>query len=124
MSNGYNSDNDSLFSLEDAFDCDALCVVTQEVNGKTVEGWTCAYCPCLNDGSHIFHQHANPWTALVHILKLRGYGVKTCKGNIPFGKGKKSHALWVNVYNSGYCSSHYTRLSIKRQNWYFHKNFK
>jgi hypothetical protein len=37
VSNGYNSDNDSLFSLKDAFDCDALCVVTQEVDGKMVE---------------------------------------------------------------------------------------
>ena len=33
-----NDDKNSLFSLEDAFDCKALCVVMQEVAGKMVEG--------------------------------------------------------------------------------------
>jgi hypothetical protein len=36
-----SSDDNSLFSLKDIFNCKALCVVTQEVDGKMVEGWTC-----------------------------------------------------------------------------------
>ncbi len=39
MSDDYNSDNDSLFSLEDAFDCDALCVVMQEVDEEEQYWW-------------------------------------------------------------------------------------
>ena len=38
MSEDYNSNNDSLFFLKEAFDCDALCVVTQEVDGKRIHG--------------------------------------------------------------------------------------
>lgn len=75
--NNYNGsemsdDDNSLFSLGGAFDYEALFVVTQqEVDGKMVEGWTCAYCPCLNDGGVTFHSCTNEWN------KLRGRGVNS-----------------------------------------------
>jgi hypothetical protein len=48
----------------------------------------------LNDGGVTFHKCTNEWK----VLKLRGRGVKeTCKGNIPFAKGKKDFDLWVIV---------------------------
>jgi hypothetical protein len=57
-----SNNNDSVYSLEplpQVFDCEALCVLTQEVDGKMIKGWTCAYCPYLNDGSFTFQKHVN-----------------------------------------------------------------
>jgi hypothetical protein len=65
-----------------------------------VDGWTCAYCPCSNNGSLTFHKHVNGWKALVHIIKLRGRGIKTCKGIIAFAKEKQYHDLWVILNNN------------------------
>ena len=82
-------------TLSRVFDFKALCVLMQEVDSKMVEGWTCACCPCLNNGRFTFHKLANRRKALVRILELRGCGIKTCKGIIPFANEKQYHNLWV-----------------------------
>ncbi len=37
----------SLKPMNSIWDCEYLCITTQEDNfGKKIGGWTCAYCPC------------------------------------------------------------------------------
>ena len=78
--------------LNSIWDCEHLCIATQENEfGKTVRGWTCAYCPHPgNVGGYTFHKTVN---ALCHILKLRGNAVDTCKGTIPYAKKRVYKAL-------------------------------
>jgi hypothetical protein len=65
--------------LNSIWDCEHLCIATQENEfGKTVSGWTCAYCPRPgNVRGYIFLKTVNATKALCHVLKLRGNAVGT-----------------------------------------------
>ena len=82
--------------LNSIWDCEHLCIVMQENEfGKTVSGWTCAYCPRSgNVGGYIFRKTVNATKALCHVLKLRGNAVGTCKGTIPYSKKRAYKALY------------------------------
>jgi hypothetical protein len=82
--------------LNSIWDCLHLCIATQENKfGKTVSGWTCAYCPRPgNVGGYLFHKTGNATKTLCHVLKLRGNAVGICKGTIPYAKKRTYEALY------------------------------
>ncbi len=81
--------------LNSIWDCEHLCIAMQEDKfGKTISGWTCAYCPRPgNIGGYIFHKTVNAIKVLVHVLKLKGQAIGTCRGVIPYAKERAYKAL-------------------------------
>ena len=65
-------------------------------NGKAFLGWTCGWCPRGNDGSEpIPFRTMNATKALAHVVKVAGYDIRPCRGNITAAKSNQYKALYL-----------------------------
>ena len=63
-------------------------------NGKPFSRWTCGWCPLNNDGSQAkLFRTMNATKALIHVVKVTGFGVWPCHGRILPAKSRQYQDL-------------------------------
>ena len=74
--------DEKLPPLQSIWECPMINRSSIDIDGKSISGWTCGWCPS-DDGNPQFFKSVNATKALCHVLKVRGQDIRLCRGEIP-----------------------------------------